>query len=80
MQTVGWEAARNIADEFGGERLEIPKGDGYWRHVRNQRMRRERAQGATRAELAARYHLTERQVTNILREGNSARTQTGFDW
>ncbi|HWP00037.1 MAG TPA: Mor transcription activator family protein [Methylococcus sp.] len=77
---VGLQKAIRIAEYLGNERPEIPKFDARHRAIRNRRIREERALGATHAELAERYHLTDRWIRAILAEKDEPVEQIGFDW
>lgn len=80
IDAIGLEDAITIARELTGEKVEVPKCDDYWRRIRNARICEERAQGATRPELARRYRLTERQITNILGETWTDERQVTLDF
>lgn len=51
--------------DFAGRASDWPKPDKVLMQWRHQSMRRERAAGATAAELAARYGYTERRVRSV---------------
>lgn len=65
-QWLGSAAAERLVARFGGETLEVPRCLAAIRAARDQRIRRERSEGAAIAELALQYRLTERQIYNIL--------------
>ncbi|MCS4503874.1 hypothetical protein NYO91_07260 [Arhodomonas aquaeolei] len=69
VRVIGHRAAWRMAERFGGEPLVLPRCAASLRAERNARIRRERAGGATPAQLALRYGLTERQVYAILAAG-----------
>lgn len=64
---LGTAAAQRLAAEYGGrEHFDIPRAEGLMRAVRNRRIRADRAAGLSLRELALKYRLTERAVSNIL--------------
>lgn len=80
VRVVGHHAAYQLAERFGGEPLVLPRCAEALRGVRNSRIRSEREGGATPAQLALRFALTERQVYAILAaaEPASERQQSMF--
>lgn len=66
VDAIGPEAAQTLCEYMAGERLKVPRGRHLKNEIRNRAIRRERHEGASLAELALRYDLTDRQVMNIL--------------
>lgn len=66
VSTLGRAEADQLADRYGGETLQIPRCLHALRAVRNTRIRADRRDGASTAELALRYRLTERQIYVVL--------------
>ena len=64
---IGAEAAEKLAAMYGGVRLSIPKFDSVRKSLRNQEIIRERREGASVADLAARHGLTERWLYELFR-------------
>lgn len=62
---LGQAAAEALCQEYAGERLEIPKAEGYARAVRNALIVQERGKGVSQSTLAGTHSLTERQIRNI---------------
>lgn len=68
VQIIGYESAQKICERFGGEsRFEIPKAKRMELILRNNRIRQDRV-SLSRAKLALKYNLTERQISKILNE------------
>lgn len=66
VRVIGHNSAWQLASHFGGEQLSVPRCVSGLRSVRNAQIRRERQAGASPAQLALRYGMTERQVYSIL--------------
>lgn len=66
-ELLGPEAADALAWRYGGCRIEIPEL-GARRANRNEEIRRCHAAGASMADVADRFGLSERQVRRILRD------------
>lgn len=64
---VGPEAAGKICRHFGGDVLTVPRNVAEVLDQRNQKIRAERESGATVRKLAEAWHMTERQIYNVLR-------------
>lgn len=65
-ELVGVATALKIAQVFGGTMLRIAKGDKWLRRQRDRCIRRDYDAGISATELARKYHLSERQIWNIL--------------
>lgn len=66
VKLVGHEAAAKLIQTYGGwEHFDLPKADIAVKAARDNQIRRDRGLGATQAQLAVRYSLTERQIRNI---------------
>jgi len=68
VAVLGETMAVTLCAVYGGEILTIPRAINARRHVRNQVIQAGRRAGATLRELARRFDLTERQVSNIVRD------------
>ena len=66
-ELLGSEAAGRMAFQYGGCRIDIPEL-GARRANRNVEIRRCHAAGASMADVADRFGLSERQVRRILRD------------
>lgn len=66
VSLVGIEASRKLADAFGGTTLKLPKCQAIQRAQRNAEVRRMVAAGASVHTIARTFHLTVRQVRNVL--------------
>lgn len=76
IEWLGRDAAVKLSEAYAMEELVVPRCAEQLRNVRNRCIRQERSLGASTAELALRYRLTERQVFTILsREDESASDQ-----
>ncbi|MER2514092.1 MAG: Mor transcription activator family protein [Nitrosomonas ureae] len=65
-QIIGYESAQKICQRFGGvSQFDIPKAKRMELILRNNRIRQDRA-SLSRAKLALKYNLTERQISKIL--------------
>lgn len=62
VKIVGPEAALKLINEYGGERLEIPKCENAIRAVRDGEIK---SSDKSQANLAREYNLTVRQIRNI---------------
>ncbi|MEM7251283.1 MAG: Mor transcription activator family protein [Pseudomonadota bacterium] len=67
LSSVSREAAEQLCAVFGGEVIELPKADHFTRQLRDREIVRHSAAGASRAELAAKFGLSRRQIGNIRR-------------
>lgn len=65
VATIGRELAEYMEERFGGEVLEIPKALLANVALRNVTIKQE-YESLSQRQLALKYHLTERQVRNIL--------------
>lgn len=65
VATIGRELAEYMAERFGAEVLEIPKALLANVALRNVTIKQE-YESLSQRQLALKYHLTERQVRNIL--------------
>ena len=63
---LGQDAADALAFRYGGDRIVIPEL-GLARATRNEEIRRCHAAGASAADVADRFGLSERQVWRVLR-------------
>lgn len=79
VELVGYDQARAIAEYLGGDRPEIARAARYMIRCRNRWIRTDRARGDSHAVLALRYHLTERQIRNILGAPESVSHYDLFD-
>ena len=61
---------------YGGEALDVPKGDAYLRRLRHDHVRQCRAQGLTMDQTAEATGYCRRQVINIMGGDDAADTQT----
>ena len=66
-ESLGPEVAERLAFRYGGCRIDIPTL-GLSRTNRNEEIRRCRVAGASLADVADRFGLSERQVRRILRD------------
>lgn len=69
-QLLGYPAACQFCLAFGGELLNIPKGESARRTVRNERIREDRRAGMDNFGLCRKYGLTERQISAICQTDN----------
>lgn len=67
-KAIGYDQARVLGREFGGERPMIPKAGRALRALRDQRIRREHSTKSIR-QLVLDYKLSERRVCEILAAG-----------
>lgn len=63
---IGDEAAQRLFYYFGGEVLQIPNGKQMLVDLRNPEIFKDWAGGMTQADIATKYHLTERQINKII--------------
>ncbi|MFO1417275.1 MAG: Mor transcription activator family protein [Methylotetracoccus sp.] len=64
---IGFDEALALAALLGGEpHFDIPRCAGLARAARDAGLRADRAAGMTFSQLARKYHMTERNVLNIL--------------
>ena len=77
---ITYDAARKLAEEFGGTQIPIPRGAQAIREARNEDIRRRYAAGESAAKIARDLGMTERWVYEIVgREGiGSGSQQTMF--
>jgi len=65
VETIGQEAADEIATAFPGERLEVPRASALVRELRDREIRAAYPD-VSQAQLARHYGLTQRQIRTIL--------------
>ena len=63
---LGAVAFERLVDEYGGETIDLPKGDAYLRELRHDQVRQCREQGLTLDETAEATGYSRRHVINIL--------------
>jgi hypothetical protein len=63
---LGAVAFERLVDEYGGETIDLPKGDAYLRELRHAQVRQCREQGLTVDETAEATGYSRRHVINIL--------------
>lgn len=63
---LGAEAFERLVDEYGGEAIDLPKGDAYLRELRHDQVRQCREQGLTVDETAEATGYSRRHVMNII--------------
>jgi hypothetical protein len=63
---LGAVAFERLVDEYGGETIDLPKGDAYLRELRHDQVRQCREQGLTFDEIAGATGYSRRHVINIL--------------
>ena len=63
---IGMEATANLAHVYGGSTIKLPRCRVIYRAQRNSEVQRMAASGATVRALARAFHLTDRQVRNVL--------------
>jgi hypothetical protein len=63
---LGAEAFDRLVDEYGGETIDLPKGDAYLRVLRHDQVRQCREQGLTVDETAEATGYSRRHVINII--------------
>lgn len=68
VEAIGEDAAKQLAKKLPSRLLVIPRGTSLFNARRNEAIRRRFDQGATAPKLALEFHLTERQIRNILNE------------
>ena len=74
---LGAVAFERLVDEYGGETIDLPKGDAYLRELRHNQVRQCRDQGLTVDATAKATGYSRRHVINILGgETNGADTLT----
>lgn len=66
-QSIGKADAALLCSMVPGIRIQIPNKTSDRRHERNAEILSDRAHGFSHAQLAIKYHLTERQIFEILR-------------
>lgn len=64
--TIGWEAARAIAAQYGGTDLDLPAERNYLVDMRNDAIRQDFGRGRSISWLSATYGVSRRQVVSIL--------------
>lgn len=69
VRLLGPDLARRLVQERGGERITIPGLASLRRQLRDDRIRSEHGQGVSLTELAQRYTLTLRRITQIVKGG-----------
>jgi hypothetical protein len=73
---MGQAAFAKLVAEYGGETLDLPKGDAYLRVLRHDQVRQCRAQGLTVDETAEATGYTRRHVMNIMGGADGVDTLT----
>lgn len=79
---LGAEAFGRLVAEYGGETIELPKGDAYLRELRHDQVRQCREQGLTVDETAEAVGYSRRHVINIIgghADGTDTLTMDMFD-
>lgn len=66
VEFIGREKADLLCARYGGDTIWVPKNDGGVRQIRDARIRLLREEGATINALAKEFHLTDRQIYNVL--------------
>jgi len=66
IELIGLAAAIRLIDAFQGQQIYIPKSEGAWRQLRDDRIRNEFT-GANHRALAQRYGLTTSTIYEIVR-------------
>ncbi len=69
-EVLGLEDSRRFCEIYGGEFFHVPRADEALRATRNAAIHEMRAAGASLFELARRFGLTERHISNILKSSN----------
>lgn len=67
LKVISREKLELLMQHFGGETVDLPQAGSLKRHWRNLDIAAASAAGASRAELVARYGLSQRQIGNIRR-------------
>lgn len=65
---IGWDLATKLARMFGGEILQPSKCFGLRSNERNNTIRAMRASGCSTQSIAREFHMSDRQVRNIVKE------------
>jgi Mor family transcriptional regulator len=71
---IGLKAALQLASEYGGESIYIPKNQAITRIVRNRAICEE-FNGSNCQELARKYRMTTRYIRDILKKKNKYKTK-----
>jgi hypothetical protein len=66
VEWLGVERASVFCRQYAGELIQVPKAAAALRAIRDQKIREDRRGGASMSNLARRYGLTHRQITNIV--------------
>lgn len=64
--TIGWEAARAIAAQYGGTDLDLPAERNYLVDMRNDAIRQDFGRGRSISWLSQTYGVSRRQVNSVL--------------
>lgn len=59
------ESADKLISEYGGDSFDCPKPDKIFMQIRNKKIRQQRNQGTTIAQLTSDFNLTRRHISNI---------------
>jgi hypothetical protein len=66
VEWLGVERASVFCRQYAGELIQVPKAAAAIRAIRDRKIREDRRAGASMSNLARRYGLTHRQITNIV--------------
>lgn len=66
VELLGLEAAGKLSELYGGDYLRVPRCARAVRLARDAEIQRRYRNGQTAKKLALQYHLTERQIWNIV--------------
>lgn len=66
VQVIGIEAAKTLAQVYGGQEIQIPKCKVIDRAQRTAEIKRMAADGMTRVNIAKHFGMSARQVWNLL--------------
>lgn len=67
-EIIGAHAAEKLSARFKQRTLSLPKLDKAVKQIRDRRIRQDHAQGVSLSELAFRYRLTTRHISNIVQQ------------
>lgn len=70
-QCIGLKAARRLAEEYGGETLELPLAIQALRHLRDQEIIRRLEDGESASKLAREFNTTRRNIFLIKSKSNN---------
>ena len=77
-QKLGVEMAQRLCDEFGHQKLDVPKADRAKQELRNIIIRKRISNGENRNALACEFKLTSRTISEICNSGKPVYQQV--DW